>query len=213
MYLPKYYRETDGAKIAQFIRQNSLATLVSCDRQLPVATHLPLELVEGEHGERFLNGHFARANEQWRTFETGIEVLAIFAGPDAYVSARWYNHVNVPTWNYMVVHAYGKPRLVTDHDELYAMLKSMVDNYEANAVTAQPYKLENLPPDFVEKEMRGIVGFQIKINRLDAKFKLSQNRRQPDYDNVIAELQRSADRSSREIAQAMLANRRALFGE
>jgi transcriptional regulator len=172
-----------------------------------------LELVEGEHGERFLNGHFARANEQWRTFETGNEVLAIFAGPDTYVSARWYNHVNVPTWNYMVVHAYGKPRLVTNHDELYAMLKTMVDNYEANAVTAQPYKLENLPPDFVEKEMRGIVGFQIKISRLDAKFKLGQNRRQLDYDNVIAELQRSADRNSREIAQAMLANRRALFGE
>jgi transcriptional regulator len=211
MYLPKYYRETDNAKIAQFIRQNSFATLVSCDQQLPVATHLPLELFEGEHGERYLNGHLARANKQWRTFASGDEVLAIFAGPHTYVSARWYNHVNVPTWNYMVVHAYGKPRLVTDHDELYAMLKQMVDKYEAGAMTAQPYKLESLPPDFVEKEMRGIVGFQIKINRLEAKFKLSQNRQQPDYDNVIVELKKNADNSAQEIAQAMTANRGSLY--
>lgn len=211
MHIPKYYRVTDEETIEQFIRQNSFATLVSCDQQLPVATHVPLELVEDEHGNRFLNGHVARANKQWRTFETNDEVLAIFAGPHAYVSARWYDHVNVPTWNYMAAHVYGKPRLVTGHDELYAMLKQLVDKYEAGA--ENPYKLENLPKDFVEKEMKGIVGFQIKINRIEAKFKLSQNRRQPDYDNVIAELQKSGEANAREVAKAMAQNHSALYGK
>lgn len=213
MYIPKYYRVTDEETINQFIRQNSFATLVSCNQQLPVATHLPLELVEDENGNRFLNGHVARANKQWRTFETNDEVLSIFAGPHTYVSARWYDHVNAPTWNYMVAHVYGKPRLVTDRDELYAMLKQLVDKYEAGAVTENPYKLENLPKDFVEKEMKGIVGFQIKINRIEAKFKLSQNRRQPDYDNVIAELRQSDDANAREIAQTMAENRVTLYAQ
>jgi transcriptional regulator len=207
MYLPKLYREIDDAKINQFIKQNSFATLVSCEGQLPIATHLPLELVQNENGEKFLNGHVARANKQWRTFEMNDEVLAIFSGPHAYVSARWYNHVNVPTWNYMVAHVYGKPRLVHDHDELYAMLKQLVDKYETAAVTEKPYKLENLPKDFVEKEMKGIVGFQIKISRVEAKFKLSQNRRQPDYDNVIAELQKIGEVGAKDIAEAMSQNR------
>jgi transcriptional regulator len=213
MYIPRYYRVTDEKTINQFIRQNSFATLVSCDQQLPVATHLPLELVDDEHGNHFLNGHLARANKQWRTFEMNDEVLAIFAGPHTYVSARWYDHVNVPTWNYMVAHVYGRPRLVTNHDELYTMLKQLVDKYESAAVTDTPYKLENLPKDFVEKEMKGIVGFQIKINRIEAKFKLSQNRRQPDYDNVIAELEKSGDAGAVEIAKAMSQNRVSLDGK
>ena len=213
MYLPKYYRVTDEETITQFVHQNSFATLVSCDQQLLVATHLPLELVEDEHGNRYLNGHFARANKQWRTFETNHEVLAIFAGPHTYVSARWYDHVDVPTWNYMVAHVYGKPRLVTGRDELYAMLKRLVDKHEAGAGAENPYKLENLPKDYVKKEMKGIVGFQIKINRIEAKFKLSQNRRQADYNNVIAELQKSDDAEARAVAKAMAQNRFALYGK
>lgn len=213
MYIPRYYRVTDEETIDQFIRQNSFATLVSCDQQVPVATHLPLEFFEDESGNRFLNGHVARANKQWRTFETNDDVLAIFAGPHTYVSARWYNRINVPTWNYMVAHVYGKPRLVTDREELYAMLKKLVDKYEAEAVTENPYKLENQPKDFVEKEMKGIVGFQIKISRVEAKFKLSQNRRHPDYDNIIAELQKSDEADAQEVAKAMAQNRFVLYGE
>jgi transcriptional regulator len=213
MYIPKLYQVTDEAAIKQFIQQNSFATIISCDQQTPVATHLPLELVQNANGEKFLNGHMARANKHWQTFNSANDALAIFSGPHAYVSARWYNHVNVPTWNYMVVHVYGKPRLVTDHDELYAMLKQLVDRYEANAVADKPYKLETLPPDYVEKEMRGIVGFQIKINRIEAKFKLSQNRQQQDYDSVIAELQKSDDGNALAVAQVMAENRVALYGE
>jgi len=213
VYIPKYYQVTDAATIERFIRQNSFATLISCDGQNPIATHLPLELVQNESGEKFLNGHLARANKQWRTFEANDEVLAIFAGPHCYVSARWYDHINVPTWNYMVAHVYGKPRLVTGHDELYAMLKQLVNKYEADAITENPYKLENLPKDFVEKEMKGIIGFQIKINRIEAKFKLSQNRHHQDYDNVIAELEKSGDAGAVEIAKAMGQNRVSLYGK
>ncbi|MCG3119235.1 MAG: Protease synthase and sporulation protein PAI 2 [bacterium] len=212
MYLPKLYQVTDEAVIDKFIQQNSFATLVSCDRQTPVATHLPLELAQDASGAKFLHGHLARANKQWQTFDFDTEVLAIFSGPHTYVSARWYNHVNVPTWNYMVVHAYGRPRLVTDHDELYAMLKQLVDRYEAHAVTEKPYRLDTLPPDYIEKEMRGIVGFEIKVNRLEAKFKLSQNRHQQDYDHVIAELQKSGDSNARAVAGAMAEHRDSVFG-
>lgn len=212
MYIPKLYQVTDEAVISKFIQQNSFATLVSCDQQMPVATHLPLEFVQSANGEKFLHGHMSRANKHWHTFNSENDVLAIFSGPHTYVSARWYQQVNVPTWNYMVVHAYGKPRLITDHDELYAMLKQLVDRYEAHAVTDKPYKLETLPPDYVEREMRGIVGFEIKINRLEAKFKLSQNRQQQDYDNVIVELQKSDDGNALAAAQVMAENRIALYG-
>jgi len=213
MYIPKLYQVTDEAVITRFIQQNSFAALVSCDQQIPVATHLPLELVQNTSGEKFLHGHMARANRHWQTFNSESEVLAIFSGSHTYVSARWYNQVNVPTWNYMVVHVYGQPRLVTDHNELYAMLKQLVNRYEANAVTDKPYKLETLPQDYVEKEMRGIVGFQIKINRIEAKFKLSQNRQQQDYDHVIAELQKSEDGNALAVAQAMAENRSSLYLE
>jgi len=213
MYIPKLYQVTDEAVISKFIQQNSFATLVSCDQQTPVATHLPLEFVQTAKGDKFLHGHMARANKHWQIFNSANDVLAIFSGSHTYVSARWYNHVNVPTWNYMVVHVYGKPRLVTDHDELYAMLKQLVDRYETNAVTDKPYKLETLPPDYVEKEMRGIVGFEIKINRLEAKFKLSQNRQQQDYDNVIAALQKSDDGNALAVAQKMAESRASLYGD
>ena len=213
MYIPKYYRETDAEKIDRFLRQNSFATLISYDGKRPIATHLPLELARNEHGEGYLNGHMAYANPHWRTFKAEEEVLAIFLGAHAYVSARWYNHLNVPTWNYMTVHVYGKPRLVPDHDELYAMLKQLVDRHEGNAETNAPYKLENLPADFVEREMKGIVGFQVKIERIEAKYKLSQNRKPEDYDNVIAELQKNDGDGAREIAQVMLQNRSSLYGQ
>jgi transcriptional regulator len=213
MYLPKLYQVTDEAVISKFIQQNSFATLISCDQQTPIATHLPLELVHNVSGEKFLYGHMARQNKHWQSFNSANDVLAIFSGPHAYVSARWYNQINVPTWNYMVAHVYGKPRLVTDHGELYDMLKQLVDRYEAHVVTGKPYKLETLPQEYVEKEMRGIVGFQIKINRIEAKFKLSQNRQQPDYDNVIAELQKSSDGNTLAIAHAMAQNRDSLYGD
>ena len=93
-------------------------------------------------------------------------------GPHTYISPTWYNHVNVPTWNYQAVHVYGSPRIVTDHAEMYSLLKKLIERHEVES----QYKLETLPQDFVEKEMKGIVAFQIEVTRIEANYKLSQNR-------------------------------------
>lgn len=212
MYIPQRFLEADQEKIEQFIQQNSFAALISHDGTDLIATHLPLEL-EREEVVAYLRGHLARPNQQWRTFSHSQNVLAIFTGPHAYVSARWYNHLNVPTWNYLAVHVYGKPRLITEHDELYAMLKRLVDKYETPAPPESSYRLENLPPDFVRKQMLGIVGIEIKIERIEAKAKLSQNRNVQDYDNVIAELEKSPDEHARSVADEMRGKRQELFGE
>lgn len=212
MYIPERFLETDQEKIEQFIQQNSFAALISHDDSDLTATHLPLAF-EREGNLAYLRGHLARPNQQWRTFNPTQNVLAIFTGPHAYVSARWYSHLNVPTWNYIAVHVYGKPRLITEDDELYAMLKRLVDKYEATAPPGMRYRMENLPPGFVLKQMHGLVGIEIKIERIEAKVKLSQNRNEQDYNNVIAELEKSPDETARSLAAEMRGNRHKLFGE
>lgn len=212
MYIPPRFLESDQEKIEQYIHQNSFATLISHDGANLMATHVPLEF-EREEDATYLRGHLARPNQQWRTLDSRKDVLTIFTGPHAYISARWYNHINVPTWNYIAVHVYGKPRLVTEHEELYAMLKRLVDKYEAAAPAETRYRMENLPLDYITRQMHGIVGIEIKIERLEAKAKLSQNRDAQDYDNVIVELEKSADPNARAVAAEMRQRRRALFGE
>ena len=202
MYSPKLYREEDRRKILEFIRQNEFATLVLFDGEKPVASHLLVEVVED--GERVdIYSHMSRANPLWKLFESNREVLVIFQGPHTYISATWYDHVNVPTWNYIGVHAYGRPSLVTNHDEMYALLSRLVERHEAD----HTYRMETLPQDFVEKEMKGIAAFKIEVTRLEAAFKLSQNRNDTDYQNIIIELEKRADELSMQVAQAMRKNR------
>ena len=202
MYSPKLYREEDHRKILEFIRQNEFATLVLFDGEKPVASHLLVEVVED--GERVdIYSHMSRANPLWKLFESNREVLVIFQGPHTYISATWYDHVNVPTWNYIGVHAYGRPSLVTNHDEMYALLSRLVERHEAD----HTYRMETLPQDFVEKEMKGIAAFKIEVTRLEAAFKLSQNRNDTDYQNIISELEKRADELSMQVAQAMRKNR------
>src|SRR5258706_1204080 len=124
MYISNLYREEDRARILDFLRQNEFATLVTYDGEKPTASHLLMEVAEDE-GKLFINGHMSKANPLWKTFEKNPEVLVIFQGPHTYISPTWYNHVNVPTWNYHAVHIYGKPRVVTDHDETYTILKQL----------------------------------------------------------------------------------------
>jgi transcriptional regulator len=205
MYTPATYRVTDQATIEAFIREHNFATLISYDGTSPIATHIPLELERRGHS-LYLQGHLAKANPQWKTFQSDSSVLAIFVGPHTYVSPRWYNHVNVPTWNYMAAHVYGKPRIVNDRHELSALLKKLVDRYEARAANP-PYQIETLSKEFLEKEMNGIVGFEISVERIEASFKLSQNRSEQDYDNVIAELEKRDNPQSQAIAKAMREHR------
>ena len=197
MYISRLYREEDRAKILEFLKQNEFATLVTHDGEKPIASHLLFEVTED--GESlFLNGHMSRANPLWKTFEKNPEMLVIFQGPHTYISPTWYNHVNVPTWNYQAVHLYGNPRIVSG-EEYYAILSRLISRHEGST----SYRMKSLPPDFVEKQMNGTVGFQIKVTRIEANNKLSQNRDDEDYHNIIERLSERDDEMSHGVAEAM----------
>ncbi|HVR43692.1 MAG TPA: FMN-binding negative transcriptional regulator [Thermoanaerobaculia bacterium] len=198
MYVPRSYRG-DDAEIREVIRSHPFATLVSCGES-PLATHVPLELVEGDPPVLF--GHMARANPHWKALDPAREVLAIFKGPDAYVSPRWYAEPNVPTWNYVAVHAWGIPRLIEERGDLIALVSAQVARFESGT----GYTLESLPPDLLEKDLRGIVGLEIRVTRLEASFKLSQNRDDADHANVVRQLEGGSPQQ-REIAAWMLRRR------
>jgi transcriptional regulator len=202
MYIPKLYREEDREKILEFLKQNNFPALVTYDGEKPIATHLPVEVREMEGGTLTIFGHMSRANPQWKSFGEQ-EVLLIFQGAHTYISPRWYDHVNVPTWNYMMVHLYGKVRLV-EGDELYSLLRRLVKNHEIQT----SYSLEGLPQDFVQKEMGGVVGFAVEVTRVDAGYKLSQNRNDSDHENIIRELERREDDNSVGVAKAMRERRK-----
>ena len=193
MYISRLYREDDRARILEFLRQNEFATLVTHDGERPTASHLLMEVVEA--GDEWLvNGHMSKANP----FGRNPEVLVIFQGPHTYIAPTWYNHVNVPTWNYQAVHLYGHPRIV-DGEEYYAMLSRLIARHEGGT----SYRMESLPQDFVEKQMNGTVGFQVKVTRIEANYKLSQNRDDEDYHNIISRLNEREDEMSHEVAKAM----------
>ncbi|MFT3895373.1 MAG: FMN-binding negative transcriptional regulator [Anaerolineales bacterium] len=198
MYISKLYREEDRIKILEFLKQNEFATLVTYDGEKPTASHLLMEVVE--EGEKlFINGHMSRANPLWKTFEKNSEVLVIFQGPHTYISPTWYNHVNVPTWNYQSIHVYGKTRIVTDHEETYEMLSRLIARNEGDP----SYRMETLPADLVMKEMKGIVAFQVEVTRIEANYKLSQNRDDESYWSVVSHLEERTDEMSHGVAEAM----------
>ena len=202
MYTPKLYREEDPSKILQFLKENEFATLVSYDGEKPLASHLLVDVIE-EREQWLVNGHMSRANMLWKTFDSNREVLLIFQGPHTYISPTWYNHVNVPTWNYQSVHLYGKPRLVTESEEAYSLLQKLVRRHEHSG----HYKLETLPQDFVRKEMNGLMAFQIEVTGIEANYKLSQNRNDEDYWNIVSQLEKREDELSHGVAEAMKQNR------
>lgn len=204
MHIPKYYREEDREKIVEFLKANSFPALVSHDGGKLLATHLPVEIVEKEDGSLTVLGHMSRANPQWKSFGDQ-EVLLIFQGAHTYISPRWYNHVNVPTWNYINVHVYGKVRML-EGEELQTLLSQLIGKHEVNT----GYSMEGLPADFVEKEMRGVAGFALDVTRLDAASKLSQNRDDESYASIISHLEARGDDTSAEIAREMKIRRQTM---
>jgi transcriptional regulator len=201
MYIPKLFREDDLGTLHSLMQQYNFATLITQHDGVPFATHLPFLLRPGQGPYGTLLGHMARANPQWRDFHQGQEVLAIFQGPHAYVSPSWYEvHPSVPTWNYAAVHAYGTPRVIDDDTELYALMHTMVEAYEGPSTAAQAYVL---PVDFVYERMQAVVGFTMRITRLEGKCKLSQNRPVPDQRQVIKALQARGEALSTEVADLM----------
>ncbi len=204
MYTPKSFQVTELEQISSFMQMNNFATLVSWDGGHLIASHLLFEVVIGNSGEFTLNSHLARANDQWRTFTPENEVLVIFGGSHTYISPRWYSQAgNVPTWNYLAVHAYGTVSIVDDQDDLYGILSRLVDRYESNSGAIPEYHLDTLPKELAIEKMKGVVGLRIRLTRLEAKFKLSQNRSRPERENVIIELEKRGDENSAGIAKAM----------
>jgi len=197
MHIPKYYREEDKTKIVQFLKQNNFPAIVSHDGEKIIATHTPVETIEHQDGSLKIYGHISKANPQWKTFGEQ-EVLLIFQGAHTYISPRWYNHVNVPTWNYMMVHVYGKINMLAG-DEVHALLSRLVQNHEPQA----GYSLESLPEDFVQKEIKGVAGFEVNVTRIDAAYKLSQNRDDESYQNIVTELEKREDADSAKVAEEM----------
>ena len=169
-----------------------------------VASHLPVLWDEagGEWGT--LRSHMARANPQWRQFESGKELLCIFHGPHAYISPSWYvmQHT-VPTWNYAVVHVYGIPSLL-DETILRKIVYDTTDKYESGR--PEPWRIP-LGEDEIKKQLKAIVGFSVQITRVEAKFKLGQNRSIEDQDSMLQALQSSTDCASRELADFIAAQR------
>lgn len=202
MYIPPLYREQDRGKILSFLRRNNFPALVSRDGERLVATHTPVEVAEGSDGTVTIYAHIARANPQWKTLGDQ-EVLLIFQGAHAYISPRWYNHVNVPTWNYMMVHVYGKARLV-EGEEFFALLSRLVHNHEAQ----DQYSLENLPQEFIHNQMKASVGLAIEVTRIEAGYKLSQNRNDEDHENIIRELEKRNEKDSTAVAREMRTRRK-----
>ena len=191
MYIPKAFREDHINTLHKLMREYSFATLITQHEGVPFATHLPfiLDAQRGPNGT--LLAHMARANPQWHDFASAQDVLVIFQGPHAYISPSWYEvELSVPTWNYAVVHAYGIPRLIEDGEELYQLLKTLIETHEAQFEKPWPFQL---PDDYLQKMMLGIVGFEIEITRLEGKFKLSQNRTASEREHIIAALQESRD--------------------
>ncbi len=201
MHIPKYYREEDSQIILAFLKQNNFPAIVTFDGKRPIATHAPVEVVEDKNGV-IIYSHISRANPQWKSFD-GQEILLIFQGAHTYISPRWYNHINVPTWNYEIVHVYGKAREIQG-DDLFSLLSRLVQNHESNT----PYRLEELPQDFVQKEMKGIFGFAVDVTHIDAGYKLSQNRNDQDHENIVRELENRDDEHSRKIAKSMREQRK-----
>ena len=199
MYIPRRYEEKDTENIHTFIRENSFGILISVKDGLPVGTHIPLHLEKNEEGQDILMGHISRGNEQKYTLTDGARVLVIFPGPHAYISPRWYTQINVPTWNYISVHVYGTVKIV-EGAALRAALSRLVDNYEQHL--PQPVHIGEIPEKTLQDEMRGIVGFEIVIDEIQAAAKLSQNRDEKSYHQVIDQLQQG-DTGAQAVAEEM----------
>lgn len=205
MYTPPYYKNDNLAEVHDFITKNSFGILVSNTHSALWATHIPLELDKNDDGKDILVGHISRGNPQWKNFADQARVLAIFSGSHSYISSSWYDHENVPTWNYIAVHVYGTINIIAG-DKLRHALKKIVDKYESNS--EHPVSVERMSEQFLHKEMNGIVGFEIEIEEIQSAYKLSQNRDSKNHAAIIIELEKKGDAHSLAIAAEMKRHQR-----
>lgn len=202
MYTPPAFRDDDRESLTATIRAARLAILVTATAEGPLATPLPLFLDEneGEHG--VIYGHVAKANPQWRAPPLG-DALAMFTGPDAYVTPAWYQTKQetgkvVPTWNYVAVHAHGPIEFFEDADRLLEVVTRLTNLHEGER--AAPWAVSDAPADFIQSQLKGIVGLRMPITKLEGKRKMSQNRNAADRAGVVSGLSSSDRPSDREVA-------------
>lgn len=199
MYIPEFNRLKDTAVALGFMRANPFAIVVSTAEGLPFATHIPV-LVSETPGGILLRGHVARANPHWKMLEQERETLAIFHGPHAYISPRLYgSSESVPTWNYAAVHAYGRAHVFHEAELLTDVLLETIAQFDQ----AYAGQWRGLNENYRAKMLGNIVGFEIPVERVEAKFKLSQNRPKGDQARVIQALESSADSAVSGVAKLM----------
>ena len=199
MYIPEFNRQEDRSTILAFMRANPFAILITTAEGIPFATHLPF-LIDETGDQIVVQGHMARANAHWKSMNESEESLVIFHGPHAYISPSLYeSRKSVPTWNYAAVHVYGEPTLFSDEEGLRATLHRMIDTFESSYMA----QWSELSEQYQSQMMKHIVGFEIKVKRLEAKFKLSQNRTKGEQARVIQCLNQSKDSNVSGVAELM----------
>lgn len=198
MFVPKLYRSEDLNLMKEIIRENSFALLISSVDKIR-ATHSMMMLNENDPENAYIETHISRANPQAKTLKNGDEVLCDFLGAHTYISSSWYDHINVSTWNYEAVQIYGKVELM-DQDELYSHLEKLTSKYEQ--FQQCPMMVNDMGKEFVEKEMKGAFGIKVIPTEIFIKQKLSQNRKENDFNNIISHLEQSDD-DARRIAEKM----------
>lgn len=206
MYTPKHFKEDRLPVLHAAIDAAGPATLVTVGSNGIEASHLPLFL-DAERGPNgTLYGHFSRANAQWRNFDAAFPALAVFQGVDAYVSPSWYTSKAehgkvVPTWDYVAVHAYGPLTLIEEPDALLRLVTRLTEKHEAKL--PRPWKVSDAPDDYIANHLKGIIGFSMRIERLEGQWKLSQNKSHADYQGVIDGLKAREEPDAIHTAEAM----------
>ena len=211
MYLPSHFEETRAEVLRQLIRSHPLGTLVTFGADGLNANHVPFEFDPDPAPFGILRAHVARANPVWRDFSKEVEPLVIFQGPQIYITPSWYQTKKetgkvVPTFNYIVVHAYGAMRVFEDAGWLRKFVGGLTDRFEA--ARARPWAVSDAPEDFVASQLRAIVGIEIAVTRLIGKWKTSQNRPSADQKGVVAGLRESDDAVAQAMAAAVERNRK-----
>lgn len=201
MYIPKINKMHGDKEAFAFMQKYSFATLVTSSNTRPSATHLPF-VVEKRDEKIYLKSHFAKANQQWKEIETK-EVLVIFNEPHAYISPKNYEKkINVPTWNYLSVHAYGKCKIISDYPAVIDVLENTITYYEKTFIN----QWNTLPEDYKIRMCKGIVAFEIEVLELQAKKKISQDKTEVEKKNIINNLESSGDMNDASIAKYMKKN-------
>jgi transcriptional regulator len=206
IYNPPAFRETDLAAMHAQIQGSGLATLITVGADGPIVSHLPMLLDPQAGSFGTLTGHLARANPQWKDSDFSKPAIAMFAGPDAYVSPNWYpskaeHGKAVPTWNYSMIYARGRIETFDSADELRAHVTALTERFERDA--ADPWKVSDAPEDYLQRQFKGIVGLRLTIEAIEGKAKLSQNRTKADQDSVVAALDASERHNDRAVAGLM----------